>query len=245
MFVKGNERKKKCTSIDDGRIHEVWKANNLGRNGRLLVAFLFATKEEMRHTRMHPEFCAADTTFGTENTKKELFTLTFKNGNNQLLNGGRAYIPNAQKWVFEMMFKELLPTFWGPEICERLRLVITDGCCNEYVSFMQNIGINKDGGNKSFPNAVIGLCYYHLVIQGFKRSVTPSLPKEGSEYELNKLLIPKIKEYIKSWYFDVETEEEFLYSKSHFWPWLDNLVKLHGFNPAAAATIRYVTLCHT
>ena len=72
MFVKGNERKKKCTSIDDGRIHEVWKANNLGRNGRLLVAFLFATKEEIRHTRMHSEFCAADTTIGTEKHQKRI-----------------------------------------------------------------------------------------------------------------------------------------------------------------------------
>ena len=42
-----------------------------------------------------------------------------------------------------------------------------------------------------------GLCYYHLVIQGFERIVYPSLPKEGKEYEINNILIPKIKDYIK------------------------------------------------
>ena len=63
-----------------------------------------------------------------QKNKKELFTLTFKNGNNNIMNGGRAYIPNAQQWVFGMMFSELLPVFWGPEVCERLRLVITNGC---------------------------------------------------------------------------------------------------------------------
>ena len=62
---------------------------------------------------MHPELCAADTTFGTEKNKKELFTLTFKNGNNNIMNGGRAYIPNAHQWVFGMMFSELLPIFLG------------------------------------------------------------------------------------------------------------------------------------
>ena len=233
MFVKGKERAQKCTTLDDGRIHAVWKSNMLGDEGRLLVVFLFATKEEMRHTRMHPEFCAADTTFGTENSKKELFTLTFKNGNNQLLNGGRAYIPNAQRWVFTMMFKECLPQFWGPEISERLRLVITDGCCNEYLSFIQNMGENN-----SFPNAVIGLCYYHLCIQGFERKVYPSLPKEGDEFVMNKIVIPKITDYIKSWYFDVESEAEFNISKSMFWNWLDELVAHVGFSACTAMEIR-------
>ena len=56
--------------------------------------------------QMHPELCVADTTFGTNNNKKELFTLAFKDGNNNVFNGARAYIPNAQKCVFHMMFKE-------------------------------------------------------------------------------------------------------------------------------------------
>ena len=70
--------------------------------------------------RMHPEFCSADTKFGTEKSKKELFTLAFKNGQNNLMNGGRAYIPNAQCWVFMMMFSELLPDLGGSHVYERL-----------------------------------------------------------------------------------------------------------------------------
>ena len=204
--------------MDDGRIRRVWDQNMLSDRERLLVIFLFTTKEERRNARMHPEFCAADTTFGTENTKKELFTVAFKSGNNKVLNGARAYIPNAQRWVFYMMFNELLPLLWGPEICERLRLIITDGCCNEYLSFIQN-----RGKNESFPNAVIGLCYYHLVLQSYTRVLYPKLPKEGKDYDINNVVIPKVKEYIRTWYFDVETEEEYNYSKNKFWEWLSSL----------------------
>ena len=171
--------------------------------------------------RMHPEFCAADTTFGTEKSKKELFTLTFKNGQNNIMNGGRAYIPNAQRWVFMMMFGELLPAFWGSHVCERLRLLITDGCYNEYLSFIGNIGYKK-----AFPNAVPGLCYYHLVIQGYEKHVYPSLPKTGREFKINNVLIPKIRRYIKSWYFDVETEAEYNMSFNSFFPWLESLKSL-------------------
>ena len=73
ILIKGKDVKRKCTTQDDGQLRKVWNENMLSTNGRLLVIFLFATKEERRHTRMHPEFCAADTTFGTEKTKKELF----------------------------------------------------------------------------------------------------------------------------------------------------------------------------
>ena len=104
---KGKESNKKCISVEDNqRLKDIYNDNMFSSTDRLLVIFLFATKEEMRHVCMHPEFCSADTTFSTENSKKELFTLTFKNGNNNIMNGGRAYIPNSQKWVFNIMFKE-------------------------------------------------------------------------------------------------------------------------------------------
>ena len=218
--------------MHDDRILKVYEENGLNDSDRLLVIFLFATKEERRHMRMHPEFCSADTTFATEKSKKELFTLTFKNGQNNVLNGGRAYIPNAQRWVFMMMFSELLPAFFGSYVCERLRLLITDGCCNEYLSFISNIGYKK-----AFPNAVPGLCYYHLVIQGCDKLVHPSLKKDGNEGKINNFLVPKIMEYIKSWYFDVETEAEYNLSFNKFLPWLGSLKKF-GLSDTTAMQFR-------
>ena len=45
----------------------------------------------------------------------------------------------------------------------------------------------------------------------------------GKEGQINKVLVPKIMEYIKSCYFDVETEAEYNYSFNKFMPWLASL----------------------
>ena len=76
--------------------------------------------------------------------------------------------------MFNLLFKELLPLFWNQTICQRIQLVITDGCTSEYVSFIQNCGIDK-----SFPNEVHGLCYFYLAIQGFQIHVHPNILKAG------------------------------------------------------------------
>ena len=167
---------------------------------------------------MHPELCVADTTFGTNNKKKELFTLAFKDGNNNVFNGARAYIPNAQKWVFHMMFKECLPNFWGPIVCQRISLVMTDGCQEEYISFIQNLGIDN-----SFPNAVLGLCYFHLAAQTFDNNVTA--PRTGKAKKLADPVISIIKMWIKTWFFDVETKEEYVLSVHLFFTFLDKMEK--------------------
>ena len=111
----------------------------LGGN-KLLVLFLYNTSEEMRLFRMHPEMLQANTTHGTNKEKKELFTLASCDGNNTSFNAGRAYVPNAQRWVFTIIFKECLPHFFGPVIMERNNLMLTDGCSSEYLSFLENSG---------------------------------------------------------------------------------------------------------
>ena len=125
---------------------------------------MYNSKEEMRLLRMHPEMLQADTTHGTNNEKKELFTIAAKDGNNKAFNACRAHIPNAQKWVFTTIFQYCLPIFFGPTIVQRNRLLITDGCSNEYISFILAMGKES-----SFPNSCHGLCYYHLAIEGWRK----------------------------------------------------------------------------
>ena len=72
--------------------------------------------------------------------KKELFTIAGKDGNNKAYNTARAYIPNAQKWVFSTLFQHCLPGFFWRTITHQNSLLLTDGCANEYVSFISNIG---------------------------------------------------------------------------------------------------------
>ena len=48
-----------------------FSTNNIEKNGKLLVLFLFNTSDEMRLLRMHPEVLIADTTHGTNREKKD------------------------------------------------------------------------------------------------------------------------------------------------------------------------------
>ena len=121
-------------------ILDAYESNLLRGADTLLVIFLYNSSEEMRLFRMHPEMLQADTTHGTNKEKKELFTLASLDGNNKAFNAGRAYIPNAQRWVFTVIFKECLPYFFGPIIIQRNRLMLTDGCSSEYLSFLANSG---------------------------------------------------------------------------------------------------------
>lgn len=183
LSMKNNQRKKLNTDLYLNRtsydekslstrkdLDQIYASSMCGKSGRLLLIFLFASSEELRMVRMFPEFCACDTTFGTNKQKKELFTFAFLDGNNTAFNGARAFIPNSQSWVFNVVFKHCLPPFWGDEVANRLRLMITDGCTQEYLAFL-----NNSGPTKCFPNSVHALCNFHLLIVGYLTHVKGTL----------------------------------------------------------------------
>ena len=70
---------------------------------------------------------------------------------------------------------------------------------------------------------IAGLCYFHLVLQGWDRIVCLNLSKEGKQYDINNVLLPQVKEYIETWYFDFENEHEYKLSKEKFYLWLASL----------------------
>ncbi|KAG7356071.1 MULE transposase domain containing protein [Nitzschia inconspicua] len=149
---------------------------------------------------MHPESISCDATFGTENTKKQLFTLATRDGNNKAFNCGVAYIPNGQAWVFWHCFRYCLKTLWGETVTKRVSLMCTDGCVQEYQAFINNAG---EGG--SFPNAVHTLCYFHTATLSFNKNV--SLPVGTDPEEMHRaidvgsgsVLKPHIVNSIKTW----------------------------------------------
>jgi hypothetical protein len=153
-------RPAKIKSDGDLDPEELYRSNLLKGEQKLLLIFLFASDEELRLVMMHPEFFAFDTTFQTNKQKKELFTIAGLDGNNRGFNGGRAFIPSSKQWVFLYLFRYCLPIFWGKDVIERLRLALTDGDPHEYSQFIRAVDV------KAIPNAVHGLCYFHMHVQG-------------------------------------------------------------------------------
>jgi len=115
---------------------KLYEENKLKGGKRMLLIFCFASDEELRSMMMHPEFISCDTTFGTTKKKQELFTIASLDGNNKGFNGARAFIPSACQWVFYYCFRVVVPVLWGPVICRRVRLCLTDGATQEIIAFL-------------------------------------------------------------------------------------------------------------
>ncbi|KAG7368905.1 MULE transposase domain containing protein [Nitzschia inconspicua] len=164
-------------------------------------------------TTTDPESISCDVTFGTENTKKQLFTLATRDGNNKAFNCGVAYIPNGQAWVFWHCFRYCLKTLWGETVTKRVSLMCTDGCVQEYQAFINNTG---EGG--TFPNAVHTLCYFHTATLSFNKNV--SLPVGTDPEEMHRA-IDVVRWFVKSWFFDLESCEEYNHSRSYLIAWLE------------------------
>ncbi|KAG7371399.1 MULE transposase domain containing protein [Nitzschia inconspicua] len=208
-----NQLKLDRNSEENARFRLLHNQNRLSSSQKLLLIFLFATVEEMRLLQMHPESISCDVTFGTENTKKQLFTLAACDGNNKAFNCGRAYIPNGQAWVFWHCFRYCLKVFWGESITNRVSLMCTDGCVQEYQAF-----INNTGDGETFPNAVHTLCHFHTATLSFNNNV--SLPP-GTAPEAMQRAIDVVRWFVKSWFFEVENCEEYIHSRSSLIAWLE------------------------
>ena len=62
--------------------------------------------------------------------------------------------------------------------------MMTDGCSQEYMAFIDN-----SGKGKSFPKAVNGLCYFHTAVMGYNSHVKPSLQKKGKFLQCIKVVV--------------------------------------------------------
>ncbi|KAG7368551.1 hypothetical protein IV203_031294 [Nitzschia inconspicua] len=71
--------------------------------------------------------------------------------------------------------------------------------------------IQNTGVGTTFPNATHSLCYFHTVIFGFNHNVT--LPKPVPTPEQAQA-IETVHCFVKSWFFDLESEEEYNYSRA-------------------------------
>ena len=60
----------------------------------------------------------------------------------------------------------------GNTVLFKVRLLITDGAVVEYVPFINNNGIENP-----FRFAIHGLCYFHIVIQSYKKNIHLALPE--------------------------------------------------------------------
>lgn len=225
LLQKKSRKKVPLPTIEEAA--ELHRTCGFSDHERLMLIFLFASDEEFRLLSMHPEILACDTTFGVERSKKGMFTIAGVDGNNQAFNCGRAYIPNEQTWVFQLLFNHALPRFWGSSICRRVHRFITDGCPQEYGTL-----IRASGDGRAFEKALHSLCFYHLVVQKWAIKF-PRQNDAGDQKLLDQSYL-----VLWDWAYYVETHNEYNYSRDCFFAWMQDMVSSGSCTPLIASHVK-------
>ncbi len=68
----------------------------------------------------------------------------------------------------------------------------------------------------AFPNTVHGLCYFHLGVLGWLKHVHPYVTKKMKDKIFLRKMVKNIKQWVKSWFYDTESNMEYMFSRHLF-----------------------------
>lgn len=147
-------------SILKNRIQGVRECLKVGQN--ILLAVAWVRTDELKLFSKFPEILMVDVTHSTNSEGRPLVVTAGIDCYKKSFSPIRAYIPSECMWVFHWLWKTAIQKLLRPENCRRIQLVLTDGDDKIYRPFDQL----KD---EFYPNAVHGLCVYHLVTQPIQK----------------------------------------------------------------------------
>ena len=177
----------------------------------LLLAVAWVTDEELLLLEMFPEVWFMDVTSGTNKEGRGLFLVAGKDSNNNGFTGVRIFLPSEQLWVFDWIYRDCLPSLLGEDIIRRNQLCLTDGDPQMYGA------LRTQQLNKEVWQGQHALCEWHLLVVGWHESVLKHIPADPISEALAKVAY----EWIQSWFWSVDSLEEFTDSLAKFREWLD------------------------
>lgn len=165
-----------CTSLNRKEKEELAAAlhpihDRLKVGQKILLAVAWVRVDELLYFELYPEIFMVDVTYGTNNEGRPLFMSGSVDCDMKTFTPVRAFMPSECKWVFRWLWAEAIPALLGKDNLSRVQMVLSDGDSKIYDTFDQV-------REYLFPNAVHGLCLYHLVVQKLE-----DLKLENSSYE--------------------------------------------------------------
>lgn len=182
---------------------------------KVLLAVAWCHEDERHLFELFPEVLMFDVTYQTNNEGRPLGVTCSPDGNMDVFSPIRAFLPSECKWVFSWFFGTAIPTLLGTEPLKRTQLVLSDGDSKIYNAFEAH-------RDRFYPQAVHGLCMYHLVNKGLEKLKSNLIGLD--EKEVKDLLM-----HFRAWIFSwtrvggVETEDEFQISKKLCFAWLKDV----------------------
>lgn len=185
---------------------------------KILLAVAWVRDDERRLFELFPEVFVVDVTYGTNREGRPLITSCAFDQNMKTFTPIRSFAPSECGWVFQWYFETAVPSLLPKEALSRTQLVITDGDTKMYNAF-------DSVRDRFYPNAVHGLCIYHLVTQPLKK-----LRLMDADDDIVKGMVRTFKLWVFEWmYIDgVEDEKEYKSSLEGLERWLSYFA--HGTN---------------
>lgn len=191
-------------------INRIRRAMSIPDTNQVLLAAAWCTDQERMLVSKFPEVMAADVTEQTNKEKRPLLLLGGVTSDNETFTFCKAFLPSMQRWVFDWFFDKAVPILFPKEILSRNSVMFTDGDSKEYGAFIDAMA--------HFPNSRHHLCSWHMLDRSLRATRIYTRREE--------LGIPGIHYYdgmlnwIKSWFYTLETNAEFEDSYHRFMQWL-------------------------
>ncbi len=144
-------------------------------DGQILLAIMWITKDAKRYHSKFPHVLGLDVTFGTNAEKRPLFRASGKTSNNKNVPHVNSFIPSQQRWVFEWILKDALPSTLDANALKKTCIITTDQDEQLVGTLLHELRLGK---NMIYGEARNRLCKWHKV------SITYHL----LEYNLNHII---------------------------------------------------------
>jgi len=182
---------------------------------KVLLGVAWCREDERTLFEKYPQVMMFDVTCETNREGRALGVMGSVDCNMEVFTPVRVIMPSQKAWVFDWIFKNVIPTLMGREPLKRTAIILTDGDRTMYSQVDANIP-------KHYPNAKHVLCMFHLMTKGIQKLKNRMV---GLDRKIVKSHIRTFQETMYTWcrMGGIETVEEFKVSEAFLKQWLSDL----------------------
>ena len=182
---------------------------------KVLLGVAWCREDERTLFEKYPSVIMFDVTCETNREGRALGVMGSVDCNMEVFTPVRVIMPSQKAWVFDWIFKNVIPTLMGREPLKRTAIILTDGDRTMYSQVDANIP-------KLYPNAKHVLCMYHLMTKGIQKLKNQMV---GLDRPIVKSHTRTFQETMYTWcrMGGIETLDEFKISEAFLKQWLTDL----------------------
>lgn len=127
-------------------------------DGTILLAVMWVTEDGKLYHKKFPHVLGCDVTFGTNAEKRPLFRASGKTMDNKNIPHVNAFVPSQQRWVFDWIFEDGLPSILDEAALTKTCIILTDQDHQLVGALLTKL---RDSGNSTYGHAMNRLCKWH------------------------------------------------------------------------------------